>query len=120
MPVPERSAHLGVTRIPVRILSADPASTACSIAVSAPSSLISAQPNACGSGCPSIGRSVQVQLTTLPSGPTSTSSAGGAPVTGSYSNGGACTRPSDAFAPSIRRRASAVTNSPSVGPSDLV
>ena len=31
---------------------------------------------------------------TVPSGPTATSSAGGANVTGSYSNGGACTRPS--------------------------
>ena len=115
-----RSAHRGRTRIPVRIAPGDPASTACSIAVSAPSSRISAQANGCASGWPSSGSGIHDQLITVPSGPTGTSSAGGASVTGSYSNGGACTRPSAARAPRMRRPARAVMNWLSVGPSERV
>ncbi len=114
------SAHRARTRIPVRIAAADPASTACSIAVSAPSSRISAQPNGCASGWPSSGRGTHDQLMTVPSAATCISSPGGAEVTGSYSKGGACTRPSEPRAPSIRRLARAVMNWLSVGPSDRV
>ncbi len=114
------AAHRGRTRRPVRMAAADPASTACSIAVPAPSSRISAQANGCGSGWPSSGCAIQVQLVTMPSGPTSTSSAGGAKVTGSYSNGGACTVPSAPREPRIRRPARAVMNWLSVGPSERV
>ena len=104
------AAHRARTRMPVAIAAGDPASTACSMAVSAPSSRISAQANGCASGCPSSGSAAHVQLVTVPSGPTSTSSAGGAKVTGSYSNGGACTRPSAPREPRMRRPASAVMN----------
>ena len=99
---------------------ADPASTACSIAVSAPSSRISAQANGSVSGWPSSGSGIQDQLTTVPSGPTSISSPGGSELTGSYSNGGACTRPSAPRAPRMRRSARAVMNWVSTGPSDRV
>ena len=119
--LPTRSAaQRGRTRIPVRIAAADPASTACSIAVSAPSSRISAQPNGRSSGWPSSGSASHVQLTTVPAGPTATSSSGGRDVTGSYSNGGACTLPSAPRAPRMRRSRSAVMNWPSTGPSDRV
>ena len=114
------AAHRGWTRRPVRMAVADPASTTCSIVVSAPSSLISAQAKGCVSGCPSSGCAIQVQLMTVPPGPTSTNSAGGAKVTGSYSNGGACTFPSAPRAPRIRRPARAVMNWLSVGPSERV
>ena len=114
------AAHRGRTRRPVRMAAADPASTACSIAVSAPSSRISAQANGSVSGWPSSGSGIQDQLTTVPSGPTSTSSPGGSELTGSYSNGGACTRPSAPRAPRMRRSARAVMNWLSTGPSDRV
>ena len=100
--------------------SAVPASTACSSAVSAPSSLISAQANGRSSGCPSLGSRCQDQVVTVPSGPTGTSSSGGANVTGSYSAGGTWTRPSAPREPRMRPPASAVMNSLSTGPSDLV
>src|ERR1700753_3365577 len=80
------AAHRGRTRSPVRMAAAEPASTACSSAVSAPSSRISAQANGTASGWPSSGSGIQDQLTTVPSGPTGTSSPGGEAVTGSYSN----------------------------------
>ena len=114
------AAHRARTRLPVVIAAGDPASTACSMVVSAPSSRISAQANGCASGCPSSGSATHVQLVTVPSGPTSTSPVGGAKVTGSYSNGGACTRPSAPREPRMRRPARAVMNSPSTGPSDRV
>ncbi len=114
------AAHRTRTRIPVRIAATDPASTACSITVSAPSSRISAHANGCASGWPSSGRGIHDQLVTLPSGPTCTSASGGACVTGSYSNGGACTRPSAPRAPRMRRPARAVMNWLSVGPSERV
>ena len=120
MPPAGLAAQRGRTRSPVCSAAADPASTACSMAVSAPSSRISAQPNGCASGCPSRGSGTQVQLMTVPSGPTSTRSPGGSLVPGSYSNGGACTRPSAARAPRIRRPASAVMNWLSTGPSERV
>ncbi len=90
------------------------------MAVSAPSSRISAQANGCASGWPGSGSPTHDQVVTIPSGPTSTSSAGGSKVTGSYSNGGACTRPSAPREPRMRRAASAVMNWLRVGPSDLV
>ena len=115
-----RSAHRGRTRSPVRIAAAEPASTACSIAVSAPSSRISAQANGSASGCPASGSGIHDQLTTVPSGPTGTSSPGGSALTGSYSNGGACIRPSAPRAPRIRRSARAAMNWLSTGPSERV
>ena len=119
--LPTRLAdHRGRTRRPARIAAADPASTACSIAVSAPSSRISAQANGPASGWPSSGSGIQDQLTTVPSGPTSISSPGGSELTGSYSNGGACTRPSAPRAPRMRRPARAVMNRLSTGPSERV
>ena len=114
------AAHRGRTRRPVRMAAADPASTACSIAVSAPSSRISAQANGLVSGWPSSGSGIQDQLITVPSGPTATSSPGGSELTGSYSNGGACTRPSAPRAPRMRRSARAVMNWLSTGPSERV
>ena len=114
-----RAAHRGRTRRPVRMAAAEPASTACSIAVSAPSSRISAQANGSASGWPSSGSGIQDQLITVPSGPPR-SSPGGSAVTGSYSNGGACTRPSAPRAPRMRRSASAVMNWLSTGPSERV
>ena len=113
-------AHRTRTRMPVRMAEAEPASTACSIAVSAPSSRISAQANGSASGWPASGLGTHDQVVTVPPGPTSTSSAGGAKVTGSYSNGGACTRPSAPRAPRMRRPARAVMNWLSVGPSERV
>ena len=106
--------------MPVRIAPGEPASTACSIAVSAPSRRTSAHANGPASGWPSSGAGIHDQLMTVPSEPTSTSSAGGAKVTGSYSNGGACTRPSAPREPRMRRPASAVMNWLSTGPSDRV
>ena len=93
------AAHRGRTRRPVRIAAADPASTACSIAVSAPSSRISAQANGSASGWPSSGSGIQDQLTTVPCGADLDQLARRFRVTGSYSNGGACTRPSAPRAP---------------------
>ena len=115
-----RSAHRGRTRSPVRMAEAEPASTACSIAVSAPSSRISAQANGSASGWPSSGSGIHDQLTTVPSGPTSVSSRAGSAVVGSYSNGGACTRPSAPRAPRMRRSARAAMNRLSTGPSERV
>ena len=115
-----RAAHRGRTRRPVRMAAAEPASTACSIAVSAPSSRISAQANGSASGWPASGSGIQDQLTTVPSGPTGTSSEGGSALTGSYSNGGACTRPSAPRAPRMRRSARASMNWLSTGPSERV
>ena len=118
---PVRSAaQRARTAIPVRMAAAEPASTACSIAVSAPSSRISAQANGCASGWPASGAGAHDQDSTVPVGWTSMSSAGGSAVTGSYSNGGACTRPSAARAARIRPCASAVMNWLSTGPSERV
>ncbi len=66
MPPAGRAAHRGRTRSPVRMAAAEPASTACSIAVSAPSSRISAQANGSASGWPASGSGIQDQLTTVP------------------------------------------------------
>ncbi len=90
--------------MPLCMASADPASTACNSPVSAPSSRISAQANGRSSGWPSTGTGCQDQVSTVPAGPTGTSSAGGANVTGSYSAGGTCTRPSALREPRMRRR----------------
>ena len=60
------SAQCACTRAPVLIASAEPASTACSSGVSAPSSLISAHANGRSSGWPSSGSGCQVHDTTVP------------------------------------------------------
>ena len=75
--------------------SIQPASTACTSAVSAPSSLISAKANGWSSGCFGVGSVTQPHVSTTPPGPTSTKSRSRAsPVSGSHSQGGHSTRPS--------------------------
>ncbi len=68
------SRHRGCTRMPVDILSMLPASTACTIAVSAPSGVTSANANGWSSGCFGVGSATHVHEPTVPAGPTSTSS----------------------------------------------
>ena len=72
------SAQCTCTRAPVLIASGDPASTACSSGVSAPSSLISAQANGRSSGWPSSGSGCHVHDTTVPTLATGTISVSGA------------------------------------------
>src|SRR5204863_1113241 len=83
----------GCTRIPVDILSMLPASTACTIAVSAPSGVMSANANGRSRGCFGVGWSTHVHDPTVAPGPTSTSSLNASPVLGSYSSGGTSTLP---------------------------
>jgi hypothetical protein len=104
------------TRMPVCTVP----STACSRHVSAPSRRMNAHANGRSSGWPSSGDGSQHQVTTVPSRATSTSSSGAICVTGSYSNGGTCTRPSAARAPRIRCSASPARNRLSTGPGDRV
>ena len=102
------------------VVRAAPTSTACSMAVSAPSRRTSAHANGRSSGWPSIGSAAQDQLTTVPVSATSTKSVTRRAVTGSYSAGGTKTRPSlspDADDPAVARP---VMNGPSVGPSERV
>ena len=54
------SRQRGCTRMPVDILSMLPASTACTIAVSAPSGVTSANANGWSSGCFGVGSSTHV------------------------------------------------------------
>ena len=68
------------------------------------SSRISAQAKGCRSGWPSSGRGAQYHVVTSSPGPTTARPVGAAPITGSYSNGGACTRPSAPPAPRMRKR----------------
>ena len=60
------STQCTCTRAPVLIASDEPASTACSSGVSAPSSLISAHANGRSSGWPSSGSGCHVHDTTVP------------------------------------------------------
>ena len=72
---PMRSGfHRGATRIPVDMASIEPASTACMIAVSAPSSLTRANAKGWSSGCCAVGLATQDHDCTVPAGPTSTKS----------------------------------------------
>lgn len=56
----------------------------------------------------------------MPSSATGTNSLSGSAVTGSYSTGGTCTRPSLPRMPSMRRSRSAFTKRPSTGPVERV
>ncbi len=114
------SAHRTRPRMPVLIASGEPASTACRIEVSAPSSFTSAQANGWLSGWPSMGSGIHDQLTTVPVSETSTKSVIGSCVAGSNSGGGTWTRPSEPRAPMTFRSRRAVTNAPMVGPTDRV
>src|SRR5579872_1543519 len=107
----------GTTRIPVAMASGEPASTACSRAVSAPSRRTSAQAKGRSSGWPVSGRVVHAHVVTTPPGPTSTRSPVSAPVTGSYSVGGTTTV-SPERTPRIRPSRSAVKKAPSTGPTE--
>ena len=60
------SRQRGCTRMPVDILSMLPASTACTIAVSAPSGVTSANANGRSSGCFGVGASTHVHDPTVP------------------------------------------------------
>ena len=78
------------------------ASTTCTIAVSAPSGLTSANANGLPRWClPGRGSSTHVHAVTVPAGPTSTYSSSAAAVIGSYSVGGTMTRPSARRTPTI-------------------
>ncbi len=68
------STQCACTRVPVLMASEDPASTACSSGVSAPSRVISAQPNGRSSGWPSSGSDCHVHDTTVPTLDTGTTS----------------------------------------------
>ena len=82
----------GATRIPSAMAAGEPASTAWSRGVEAPSSRTKANANGRSSGCCSVGSGTHVHDSTVPAGPTSTSSWGSsAPVAGSHSMGGTST-----------------------------
>ena len=67
---PSRSSRQrGTTRMPVLIASTEPASTACSIEVSAPSGLTSAQAKGWSSGWRSCGSNTHAHVVTTPPGP---------------------------------------------------
>lgn len=107
----------GQTRVPGRSALGLPASTACTSAVSAPSSLIRAQANGRSSGWPARGSGTQAAAVTAPAGPTSTySSVTASPVAGSYSRGGTSTRPSAVRTPTTRPARNSVRNLPITGP----
>lgn len=71
------STQRAQTRAPVWIFSAKTASTACSSAVSAPSSLINAHANGRSSGWPSTGSDCHVHDSTVPTLATGTISVSG-------------------------------------------
>ena len=117
---PERvSLQRGATRMPVAMASIDPASTACTSVVSAPSSWMRAKAKGWSNGCCSVGADTQVQDVTVPAGPTSTSASwsSSAPVSGSHSSGGHRTR-SPLRMPRIRCSARPLRNAPITGPRD--
>ena len=106
--------------MPSLMASGEPASTAYSSGVEAPSRVMNAKANGRSSGCCSVGWGTQVHDWTVPAGPTSTKSwASSAPVAGSHSIGGTST-PSPQRIPRIRFSVSAVMNAPVTGPSDRV
>lgn len=108
------------TRMPVRTASGPGASSACSSAVSAPSSRTSTQAKGVVSGWPRRGDGFQAQVVTVPPVPTSTSARISSAVTGSYSVGGTTTRPSLAVTPRTVRSRSPVRKALWTGPSERV
>ncbi len=96
--------------------SAEPASTACSIAVSAPSRRISAQANGPFSGVPVRGSGTQAQLVTSPASPTGTSSVRASEDWGSYSTGGHITPPSAIRTPTSTPSRNPVKKADCTGP----
>ena len=105
------------TRMPVRMRDASPASTACSIAVSAPSSRISAHANGRLSGCFGRGsRHPRPRRDDAAPARPRRSRPSASPVSGSYSCGGTSTRPSRVRTPTIRRSRSPPRNCPITGP----
>ena len=123
--LPTRSSrHRGTTRMPVCITCSVPASTTCTIAVSAPSGRISANANGWSRGCFGRGSEIHVHVVTTPAGPTSTKSASdspaSSPVTGSYSAGGIITRPSASRTANRRPSRSPVRYRPMTGPTERV
>src|SRR5438270_9497837 len=74
------SVHRTFTRIPVDIFDSSPASTAWSMAVSAPSNLTRAQAKDLSSGWPGRGSVTHAQVVTVPASPTSTNSLRVSPV----------------------------------------
>jgi hypothetical protein len=114
---PVRSARQrSFTRMPVRMRDMAPASTTCKIAVSAPSSAISAQANGRSSGWLARGQSLHDQVVTTPRGATSISSVSVSPVSGSDSHGGTTILPAAVRTPSTRPSRSPAKNRPSKAP----
>src|SRR5262249_44418325 len=111
-----RSFQRTRTRMPVRIRSGLPASTAWSRAVSAPSRRISAQAKGRSSGWRGRGSPTQAQVVTVPVSPTGTKSAMASPAAGSCSTGGTNTFPAAVRAPSIRPSRRPDRNLPITGP----
>ena len=107
-----------VTRSPVARASGPPLSTTWSIAVSAPSRRMSAHANGFWSGCLGSGLATHAHDSTVPPGPTSTSSPVSSPVFGSYSVGGTMTEPPDPRTPSSLPSRSPVRNAPMTGPTE--
>src|SRR5207248_1778713 len=90
------------TRMPVDIFDSSPASTAWSMPVSAPSSLMRAHANGLSRGWPGRGSVTHAHVVTVPASPTSTNSLRVSPVYGSYSVGGTITLPSEPLMPWMR------------------
>ncbi len=105
--------------MPVAMCPASPASTAWSIAVSAPSSFTSAQAKGRSSGWLGRGSLTHAQVVTTPASPTRTKSTIGSPDAGSYSVGGTITWPEAVRAPSIRPSFRPVRKRPITGPTLL-
>src|SRR3954469_2988564 len=126
--VPVRSArHFGRTRSPVRSVfgclapaSNTPRSSTCSIAVSAPSGVTSAQAKGRSSGWSGRGRDTQAYVPTTHAGPTSTNSPVTGSPSGSYSTGGNSTPPAAVRTPTSRPSRNSVRNRPMTGPTERV
>ena len=102
--------------MPVRMASTEPASTACSIEVSAPSGFTSAHAKGWSNGCRSWGSNTHAQVVTSPPGPTSTISVSSSAVTGSYSVGGTITWPWLPLMPTSTFSRRPVRKAPMTGP----
>src|SRR5207249_2239345 len=114
---PSRSARQRArTRIPVFMFASEPASTACSIVVSAPSSLISAHANGFCNGLFLRGSFTQAHVVTTPESPTSTNSLSSSAVWGSYSTGGTMTWPRAPLIPWIFPSRNPLKKRPITGP----
>ncbi len=86
--------------------------------MSAPSSRMRAQAKGRSKGCLGSGRGTQAHDSTVPPGPTSTSSPVSSPVTGSYSVGGTITAPPAPRTPSSRPSRRPVRKPPMTGPTE--